>query len=1001
MSEAPPAHLDEITLELLAEGELAPPQVGEHLANCPACAERLAALKRNNDLLAQCATVRPPAHDPPTIDGYELRGEIHRGAQGVVLRAWHERLRREVAVKILGGGSAASTRQRLRFQREMELLASLRHPDIVTIYDSGTTRYGQLYLSMELVEGVTLDEWANQMRRDTHALLAMLARIARAVSHAHQRGVIHRDLKPANVLVTAQGDPKLVDFGVARVEDPRDMRTIERTEVGQIIGTLAYMSPEQARGDPGEIDARADIYALGVIGYELLAGARPLDLEGCSLTEALRRIESSDPRPLAHRRRDLRGDVETIIRKALSKERSHRYQSASEMADDLDRYHRDEPISARPPTTREQLRRLAKRHRAFVVGSGAVLVVLIGGLFGMTWLAIERDRARGEAVGALGESEGATLFLERAIEKVDPEALGRDVLLRDALQAASVDVGEELGGAPRVASRVRQALGQAFAALGDLSEAEHQLRTALEIREKVLGRDAPGTIDLMRRLALLLLDSQDRFGEAESILIDALARATSSLEPDDPVLLNVHDAIGLLRMYQRRLDEAEASLRMARAGWVQRHEQGSKDALDSFSNLAVVLMENGKAEECGRALGELVDGYSQLRGPESDDALIARFNEGMYHLELGHREKGIRQMVAIAELQRASRANLTTEAMLTQVAEALIEERRLNEARQVIEQILELSRAMRGPDHPRAWEIARRHADVLARMGEVDRALLTYDACLEALERLYSPEHEEVARALLGRAEVLRRMGRTREALDDTRRGADLYARLYDDPCQPNAVRACLRYAAVSLSGGDTARALTILTDRLARITESDCDADWDGDARLTLALATTRACSGDSIAAAEIATRALPMLSPGLLGSHGRTAAHQILALAALTLNDYVSAIHHAELMRGEVAHPSWDWHAAQFEFVYALVLAHIGRAEEAAAFARSAATNLAATLGPSHRRATRAAALAHSLTSEATAPGEELPDLYSPLPSDFLLDLSLDPRWSSPDGE
>jgi hypothetical protein len=331
----------------------------------------------------------------------------------------------------------ASPRLLRRFEQESQALGRLQHPGIAQIYEAGTADTGfgpQPYFAMEFIRGKTLADYVETHRLSTRQRLELIVKVAEAVHHAHQRGLIHRDLKPGNILVDETGQPKILDFGVARATDS-DTQSSSQTDPGQLVGTLAYMSPEQVLADALEIDTRSDVYALGVILYELLAGRLPYTISK-QLHETIHAIKEEDPARLSLVSRTYRGDIETIAAKALEKDKARRYGSAAELAADIQRYLHDEPIMAQPQSTAYQLQKFARRHKALVAGTAAVFVVLAAGVVTATSLAVrarraeqaataERDRAR--------QAEADAVDLER--EKAD--------LQRDLVSLARMDAENE------------------------------------------------------------------------------------------------------------------------------------------------------------------------------------------------------------------------------------------------------------------------------------------------------------------------------------------------------------------------------------------------------------------------------------------------------------------------------------------------------------------------------------------------------------------------------
>ncbi|MBU0616079.1 MAG: protein kinase [Planctomycetes bacterium] len=348
------------------------------------------------------------------VRGYRIVSEIGRGGMGVVYEAEQHSPRRRVALKVLAGLYADEQRIRL-FRQEIQTLARLKHPSIATIHEAGQTEEGYHFFTMELVGGEPLTEYVRRAVLPLRGRLELFLRICDAIRYAHDNGVIHRDLKPSNILVDHDGNPKILDFGLARIVDPDVTLTASATRTGRIMGTLAYMSPEQARGDSDAIDPRSDVYSLGMILYELLTGRLPYVFSKMMPHEALRLICEEPPTPPSTIDRTLRGDLETIVLKTLEKERARRYRSPAELGDDIRLLLDGEPIVARRPSKLYVLRRKLAKHRAATgVGLAAALIVLAGLLLSFRAgqrgisaarqrvLRIQRDLEAGRVQAALG-----------------------------------------------------------------------------------------------------------------------------------------------------------------------------------------------------------------------------------------------------------------------------------------------------------------------------------------------------------------------------------------------------------------------------------------------------------------------------------------------------------------------------------------------------------------------------------------------------------------------
>ena len=327
---------------------------------------------------------------------YEVLEVIGQGGMGTVYEAEQDSPRRTVALKVVRPGFASPAIVK-RFTHEAQILGRLHHPGIAQVYEAGLADDGQPFFAMEFIRGLPLDEYARRHGLDLTARVGLLARVCDAVQHAHDQGVIHRDLKPANILVEETGQPKVLDFGVARATDADLLTAAGLTQTGQLLGTPNYMSPEQVTADPAAIDHRADVYALGVILFELAAHRLPYQLENRPLAEAARLILEQDPPRLGSINPELRGDVETIVAKALEKDPARRYPSAADLAADLRRWLAHEPILARPPSALYHLRKFARRHKGLVGGVVATGVALVLGLVGTILFAVGEARQRGQA----------------------------------------------------------------------------------------------------------------------------------------------------------------------------------------------------------------------------------------------------------------------------------------------------------------------------------------------------------------------------------------------------------------------------------------------------------------------------------------------------------------------------------------------------------------------------------------------------------------------------
>jgi len=514
--------------------------LAEHVASCARCRKWLAAADGDDRLLSdlrralepgdlQCAPSPPNSSAvalanspftsrtavPAAPPGYRILAKVGEGGMGVVYEAEQERPRRRVALKMIRTSALSVTTLR-RFTQEANVLAMLQHPGVASIFEVGSVDgpdSPQPFFAMEFIAGGPLLEHAAEHRLSTRDRMKLLTAICDAVQHAHQKGIIHRDLKPGNILVTESGQPKVLDFGVARLVGLESPALTLHTEAGQLVGTLAYMSPEQVAGDPAAVDTRTDVYSLGVIGFELLTGRMPYGVKGAALVEAIRVIRETEAARLGQVDRFLRGDVESIFLKALEKDAERRYQSAGELAADIRRLLADEPIVARAPSTTYRLRKFAKRNKVLVIGAAATFLALTVGLALTSWQAVRASRAEAkakarfedvrklvnavifdmhDAIRDLPRSTSALkLLVERAIEYLDRLAV--DARDNPELQAELASAYERL--ARTQGSQLNRNLGDPQGALATCQK-------ALPLREALLAQHPD---DLSRILDLATL----------------------------------------------------------------------------------------------------------------------------------------------------------------------------------------------------------------------------------------------------------------------------------------------------------------------------------------------------------------------------------------------------------------------------------------------------------------------------------------------------------------
>lgn len=516
---------DQVESAARGESEHGAENGADHLDACPRCRALVDERRREVEILRELRIARQGkgsengARD--RVPGYHVEAEIRRGGQGIVYRAVQEATRRTVALKVLLAGAEATARERKRFEREIELASRLDHPSIVTLFDSGVAARAP-WCAMEFVDGVPLGAWARADGRTLGEKLELARRIAAAVAHAHRRGVIHRDLKPDNVLVDAAGEPHLLDFGAAFAESDPGAR-LRTTAPGEFVGTLAYAAPEQLRGDNDALDTRTDVYALGVLLYELTTGELPFDPRG-GVADLVSRATTERPKPPSSRDKKVDRDLDWIVLKALATDPADRYGSAQELERDLSRHLAGEPVEARGPSALYVLRkRLVKRRKAVAL---AALVLLLGGAAAFLWASEHQSARRQKEQAALVQSVIRDLLASAA-----PQRMGGDARLLDVYEVLAQDLDRALQGAPDVQAEVELTIGETYRKLLRAGEAVPHLRKALERLREVDDRRGLEVARAENELALALAGANER--EAIPIAEAALAARERELQPSD------------------------------------------------------------------------------------------------------------------------------------------------------------------------------------------------------------------------------------------------------------------------------------------------------------------------------------------------------------------------------------------------------------------------------------------------------------------------------------
>ncbi|HJO04722.1 MAG TPA: tetratricopeptide repeat protein [Acidobacteriota bacterium] len=605
---------------------------------------------------ADRTTVAPSSRSDgtETIGPYRILQKIGEGGMGdVYLAEQLEPVRRRVALKMIKHGM--DTKQVVaRFESERQALAMMDHPCIAKVFDAGATESGRPYFVMEFVQGIPITEYCDIKRLSVGERLELFQRVCAGVQHAHQKAIIHRDIKPSNVLVAVQDDeaiPKIIDFGVAKATAQRLTESTLFTELGQLIGTPEYMSPEQADMSQQDVDTRTDVYALGVVLYELLVGALPFsarELRQAGLLEIHRKIREEDPsKPstrvsslgvasmaaAAQRQTDplalvgqLRGDLDWITMKALEKDRSRRYDSPAELAADLRRYLNDEPVEATPPSTAYRFGKFVRRHRLGVTGAATAVVVLIAFAATMslqaTRIARERDRANREAETARRVSQ----FMTGLFQVSDPsEARGNAVTAREILDQGVANIRGDLDDQPLIQAQLLDTMGTVYSSLGLYQAAMPLLERSLSTRSELLGDDDPQALMSKAHVIEVHSDLGD-FEIAEQLGDEVLASRRRVLGQDHPDTIESMRMLVLAYNGQARYGEATDLLRQTTEASARVLGEGHPDTLHSLVSLGALLQNPGRLEEAEKLTRDALEVGRRNDGADHPIALTLAHN---------------------------------------------------------------------------------------------------------------------------------------------------------------------------------------------------------------------------------------------------------------------------------------------------------------------------------------------------------------------------------------
>lgn len=753
---------------------------------------------------------------PERIGPYRVLGLIGEGGMGTVYEAEQQQPRRVVALKVLRAG-VGSEELLKRFQLEAEVLGLLEHRGIARIYDGGTADTGEgprPYIAMERIDGVPLDRWVLEERPTVTRRVELLVEICDAVQHAHQKGIIHRDLKPANILVDREGQPKVLDFGVARAVDGDVAAVTLRTDVGQLVGTLPYMSPEQLTGDPKRLDTRSDVYALGVVAFEVLSGRLPHDVHGSGLAEAVRAITEAEPPRLRSVAPGIDRDLESVVAMALEKDCERRYASVAGLASDLRRWLDLLPVSARPATTFYQLRKFASRNRGLVAAAAAVFVTLALGVVGTGsgWM---RAAERGVALAREADNVRRVheFLLEDLLRAPDPRKQGKDVRLVDWLERASQRVGAAFRDRPELETEVRGTLGKTYEQLGAFPESEGHLRAAYRLALESFGADDDRALEAESNLAHLLWKA-GRNDEAEPLARHAWEVRATRHGAESEAALESENHLGLIVRSLGRLEEAEPLLRHVHEVRLARLGADDRQTLIAEKNVALVVWDQGRMDEAEPLLLDVLARRRTQFGDDDLDTLAAWISVASFQADRGKFEEALHAYRRVASGRLAQLGPRHVDVLEVRAAIAGVHSR-LGAGEQSEEEWRQVVAQSRATPGLRPMFLARclnGWASVLDDLDRFDEAMPLFQESLAIRRRETGDRSRSVATALNNLGVALTKRERVGEAVPLLREAYEIRREQLGLE-HPEVLNSLLNVARVMSTTGDPEGALPLLQE--------------------------------------------------------------------------------------------------------------------------------------------------------------------------------------------
>jgi non-specific serine/threonine protein kinase/serine/threonine-protein kinase len=788
------------------------------------------------------------------IGPYTLQGILGEGGMGEVWQAQqNEPVQRTVALKVLKAGMD-SKQVVARFEAERQALAVMDHPSIATVFDAGTTPGGRPFFVMELVKGVPITDFCDQKRLSTRDRVILFTQVSRAVQHAHQKGVIHRDLKPSNVLVVDHdGHPlvKVIDFGIARAVESDGEDGAQLTQVGHAVGTPAYMAPEQLGLEGSDIDTRADIYSLGVLLYQLLSGSLPFDTEAYRGLAIVGTFEKEPPTPsqrftsLSDTRieiaglrsasppslqRELRGDLDWIVIKAMAAERNSRYDTANALTFELERFLHDEPVLARPPSRRYRASKFIRRHRGAVAAAGLAFSSLVAATGVTSAALLETKRAEAQRAQEAATAETVSDFMVGLFEIADPgETQGNAVTAREILDDGATRVRTELSEEPRVLGRMLHTMGEVYVNLGLFDQAEELMEEALETRRTGTGDRSLETAETLDRLGDLYR-KMGQYERAEELIREGLSIRTDSL--------------------------GEEALDVAR----------------SLNNLALVRQAEDDFEQAEELFLRSLAARRAAAGTDQNlDVALALHNLGNFHSSSGRDTEAADSFARQAlEIRRSLLGEIhprvaSTLGVLGGIA---LDRGDLAQAETLQRQSLEIERTLYGEVHPQVTSSLGELGLILMDQGRGEEGEALLREVLERDREALAPDHPDLAIRLNNLAWALQQRGKYREAGGLFLESLTLRRKVHGDRSS-SVARAVGNYGRFLMTSGGDLREAEALIEESAQTWEAIHGSDHPDFAVASYSLGQVRARRGNHGSAVTAYNRAIAAWGESLSPDH------------------------------------------------------------------------------------------------------------------------------------